>query len=62
MKQKQKRTARYIYDPQLTDPSLDFYPRSAFDFNQEPWVAPLCVLARHSFYNGDSYFRNDVWY
>lgn len=57
----QKRTARYIYDPQLTDPRLDFYPRSAFDYNQEPWVAPLCLLARDLFGNRDFYWGSSFW-
>jgi len=62
MKKYKHKTARYIYDPQLTDPRLSFYPRSAFDFEQEPWVAPLCLLARESFANNDYLWGNNRFY
>lgn len=61
MKIQQKKTARYIYDPQLIDPCLDFYPCSAFDFDQEPWVAPLCLLAKSTFVNYGSYWGRDFF-
>ena len=48
MNSKHHKKARYIYNPQLKDPRLDFYPDSAFDFDQEPWVAPMCLLARET--------------
>lgn len=49
MKKIYKNEADYYYDPQLRSPELDFYPDSAFDYHQERWVTPLCLLVKDSY-------------
>ena len=59
MKKNYKNEANYYYDPQLTDPRLNIYPRSAFDFQQERWVTPLCLLVKDS-YLYSSFISNHI--
>ena len=63
MNSENKKHIRYIYDPQLVDPGIEeLYPRSAFDFEQERWVAPICLLAKDAFWGMNSWnYGAGIW-
>lgn len=39
-----KKTIKYVYDPQLTDPLLDIYPPFSLNPEHERWVAAICMI------------------
>lgn len=45
----------YYYDPDLRDPRLEIYPPSSYEFPQERWVVPLCLIEK------DSFVRSSYW-
>lgn len=56
MKNSHRKTIRYVYDPQLTDPRLNIYPTSAFELEQERWVAAICLIPKDGFLQQDLFY------